>query len=173
MNTVNDSLKPMGLIRVVTFSGNLPQMDATDLARLLDGQYADLWSRCLSDQTFPNLVVNSGRIRLAQLIMGESTTVFGYMGLSTGTVSPAAADTALVSEIIRKTCSIAASYSNYYLRFAASFATNDFNSTGISGEAIYDTASTGGTMLCEASITLSKNASQSAVVEHRVLLSTG
>ena len=171
--TLTDGIRSVGEVRTWTFEGDLPPFDEREMRRFLDDHaYADVWARQVGQTVQPNLVVNAGRARLVALSVQESTTRFSYIALSTSTVSPSQADTSLTSELIRKAASIVSSYATYYIRVVANFGTTSFNSTGIVGEGVFDTASTGGTMLADASISLSKTNTQSAVVEHRVLMST-
>jgi hypothetical protein len=98
--------------------------------------------------------------------------VLGYIGLTTSLTTPSLVLTALTDEIIRKAMSQRVSYLTYYQRYAAYYATTDFASTGIAGEGLFDTTSTGGAMWAVSSITVSKSAAQSLVLVHLIQATT-
>lgn len=48
-----------------------------------------------------NIIVTTGKSRVAQLLNGVSTNFFEYIGIGTGTTSEVVGDTALESEVVR------------------------------------------------------------------------
>lgn len=149
-----------GEVSAYLFDRDLTIDELRDLDITLAGRAPDLYVR--------NMVTNVGRAQMTKLIVGETGPVLGYIGLTTSLTTPALTATALTDEIFRKAMSQRVSYLTYYQRYAAYYATTDFASTGLAGEGLFDTASTGGSMWAVSSLTLSKTAAQSLVVVHLI-----
>jgi len=97
-----------------------------------------------------NLIVDVGRQMLAYLVKGDTTTmgVPSYVAIGTGTVAPAAGDTALGAEAGRKSATITVNTATFSTKFEASWGANDPSTTTIDiTEAGLFTAATGGNML--------------------------
>lgn len=161
-----DEMRYHGAIRVVVFNGDPGERHALDY---LDGAPSTFVQ---SDQTVHNLVTNMGRQKMTQLIVGETTAGVGYIGLSTSAITPALTDIALTNEVARLALSIKQSISTYTQRYSAYAATGDFNSTGVVACGLFDTATTGGNMFADGSITLSKTNTQSATIDWRITATT-
>jgi len=167
MTELRDGGTYIGEVRAYVFDGDLAPDVVVDPDRL----------GALLDQSTPtavetNLVTNVGRAQMTKLIVGEAGPVVGYIGLTTSLTTPALTATALTNEIFRKAVSQRVSYLTYYQRYMAYYATTDFASTGLAGEGLFDTASTGGAMWAVTSITVSKSAAQSLVVVHLIQATT-
>lgn len=167
---IDDQLPIVGSVNAYVFEGDLP---STDLLAIIDDRSRPEWSRLVSEYHNSNLVTNAGRQLMTKLIVGETTVGIGYMALSTSVVAPALADTTLPNELIRSIVAVKQSISSYSQRYTTYFGTNAFNSTGINAEGLFDTATTGGNMFADSSITLSKLGTQSATVDHRITATTG
>jgi hypothetical protein len=164
---IEDRTGCVGEVSAYLFNGDLAPEVLND-PRLLSG----LLDSRLPDVVGKNMVTNVGRQQMTKLIMGESASLASYIGLSTSATTPSLAATALTNEIYRKAASIATSYLTYGQRRVTYFATGDFGSTGVQGEGIFDTASTGGSMWAIASISVSKTTTQSLVVSHVITMTT-
>lgn len=158
-----------GEVHVLVFDGDLP---LCDLVAVIDDSGHPLRSRLVSESITRNTVTNVGRQQMTKLIVGESASYGNYIGLSTSATTPSLVLTALTDEISRKACTIIASYLSYTQRKVAYFTTTDFASTGVAGEGIFDTTSTGGSMWAATSLSLSKTATQSLVVSHLITATT-
>ena len=158
--------QPVGFIGEVSayvFDGDLEPEVLSDPARL-DALIADR----VPDAYTRNMVTNLARQQMVKRIIGESANGVGYIGLSTSATTPSLTALALTDEIFRKATSINASYLTYYMRYGAYYATSDFGSTGIAGEGLFDTASTGGTMWAITSLSVSKTTTQSLLLIHLI-----
>lgn len=153
-----------GEVSAYLFDGDLTPTQLADIDGLLLGR--------IPDYRQINTVTNVGRQQMTKLIVGETGPVLGYIGLSTSATTPSLALTALTDEIFRKAMSQRVSYLSYYQRYMAYYATTDFASTGLAGEGLFDTASTGGSMWAATSITVSKTAAQSLVIVHLIQATT-
>ena len=157
--TVNDDMGIRGIVSVYTFDGDLPAEIVSDplkLSAYLEG--------CEPSYVTRNMVSNVGRAQMTKLIVAETTATASYIGLTTSATTPSLTLTALTDELVRQAVSTRRSYNTYYQQYIAYFATTSFNSTGIAGAALNDTASTGGSQWAAASISLSKSNVQSATV---------
>lgn len=91
-----------------------------------------------------NLIVNNGKYAIAdQLLASPTITKPTHMGIGTGTVAPAAGDTALGAEVGTRS-SLTKSRNNNVVTMVGTFAAG--NGTGAITEAGIFTASTAGTM---------------------------
>jgi len=98
-------------------------------------------------QELKNLIVNTGKERVAKLINGvDSPTSFGYIAIGEGTTSPTANDTALESEVTR--ASATKSYNSYKAVYEYTFSFSSGESYAITEAGIFDDAiASGSTML--------------------------
>lgn len=167
---VEDELHVVGTVRALVFDGDI---DPGRITAVLDDSGTPEWKRIVSVGQWRNLVTNIGRQQMTKLIVAETTLTARYMALSTSVIVAGFADVALTNEFIRVGLSVAQSFNTYYQRYSAYFSTVSFASTSIFAEGLFDTATTGGFMWADASISLSKTALQSAVVEHRIQATTG
>jgi len=98
-----------------------------------------------------NVITNVGKAEVASLIGGLSTSAFTYIAIGTGTTSPSSTDTALESEIARKSASASketTNVTNDTLVLVATFSSADgLSGTANVAEAGVFNASSGGTML--------------------------
>lgn len=97
-----------------------------------------------------NLVVNGGLNMLRDHIIGASNITITHAGIGSGTAAPIASDTALGSEILRKSATIDTSIGTGKVQFEWQTLTTEANSPGTISEAGLFTASSGGTMFCRA-----------------------
>lgn len=160
-----------GEVRAYVFEGDI------DPVRVANDTGDEAWSRLVSEYATANLVTNLGRAQMTKILVGESTAVLLYMALSTSIIVPAFTDTVttIPDRIITQPLSIKQSYLTYYQRYVSFFSTVSFASTGISTEALLDASSTASTtnLWADAAITVSKSATQSLLVDHRIQATTG
>lgn len=154
-----------GQFRALVIEGDVP-----DVARALD--YSTDFA-VVSDVTWRNLVTNNGRAQMTKIIVAETTSVAFAIGLSTSAVVPALGDTALVNEIYRQNISVRQSFLTYSQRYVSVYTTNSFGSTGLAGAGLFDTATTGGVMWADASISVSKSTTQTLIADWRITATTG
>ena len=164
MTELSDRTPYVGEVSAYLFDGDLTPEQLANLGATLENRTPDFQSS--------NLVTNVGRQQMVKLIVGETGPVLGYIGLTTSLTTPSLVLTALTDEIFRKAMSQRVSYLSYYQRYTAYYATTDFASTGLAGEGLFDTASTGGSMWAASSITVSKSAAQSLVIVHLIQATT-
>lgn len=99
-----------------------------------------------------NLIVNSGKSGVADRIGDvNSIAAFEYIAIGTGTTSESASDTALESEVKRKSASkslVTTNVTNDTLQLQATFSSSDglSGSSAITESGVFN-SSTGGTML--------------------------
>lgn len=161
---IEDGNSYSGKVSAYLFDGDLTAEQIRNLDTMLENLTPDFYSK--------NTVTNVGRAQMTKLIVGETGPVLGYIGLTTSLTTPSLVLTTLTDEIFRKAMSQRVSYLTYYQRYAAYYATTDFASTGIAGEGLFDTASTGGAMWAVSSLTVSKSAAQSLVLVHLIQATT-
>jgi len=100
-----------------------------------------------------NIITNAGLAAIVRLVgSGLTETKFGYIAIGTGTTAEAATDTALVTEIKRKTATtsqVTTSISGDTCLFSATFSSADglTGSNNVAETGVFN-ASTGGIMLC-------------------------
>lgn len=161
---IEDRTTVIGEVWAYVFDGDLTTGQLESLGATLEDRDPDFYSS--------NVVTSVGRAQMTKLIVGETGPVLGYIGLTTSLTTPSLVLTALTDEIFRKAMSQRVSYLSTYQRYAAYYATTDFASTGIAGEGLFDTASTGGAMWAVSSLTVSKSAAQSLVIVHLINATT-
>ena len=123
MNT-NETLKANGSLRVVLTGP--------------DGKVKE-------DHTFKNLVVNVGKEFVASRMVGTASAVMSHMAVGSNTTAPAAADTALGTELGRVAISSGTHTANV-VTYTATFPAG--TGTGALAEAGIFNANTAGIMLC-------------------------
>lgn len=92
----------------------------------------------------PNLVVTAGKQHIAERIISDTETKISHMAIGSGSTVPAAANTALVSEITREPL-VTAIRSGSNITYTAVF---PIGSTGSLYEAGLFNDASGGTMMC-------------------------
>lgn len=114
-----------------------------------------------------NLIVATGRRRVANLIGGTNTTYFNYIAIGTGTNEPSDSDTALQNEVKRLQATV--SNNDNEQKFEATFEFGSAESYAITELGLFDSAS-GGTMLNRLKFT-SKNVDVDTSLFCRVTIS--
>jgi hypothetical protein len=96
-----------------------------------------------------NLIVNTGKQRVAELIGGASSDYFGVIGIGTGTNSPSVSDTELQTEVVKEVCDsgFPAYEADYKITFEATFSFASGDSYAITEAGIFDGAGSGAIML--------------------------
>ena len=89
-------------IEIKTFK----RRDKMDQILKIKGEYEVQLIDCytgkiLERETGSNLILNTGKERVAKLINGVSTADFGYIAIGTGTTAPTVTDVALETEVTR------------------------------------------------------------------------
>lgn len=98
------------------------------------------------DREEKNLVVTVGKNFIASRMAGTAATVMGYIGVGTGSTSPAAGDTTLVTEVARQATTVSGgTASTNTVTYVSTFAAG--TGTGALQEAGIFNASSAGTML--------------------------
>lgn len=127
---LDDSLKTKGLVQVQLFdaAGNVKET-----------------------REIPNLVVNTGLAYIASRIKDSTATAMSHMGVGSGSVAAAAANTDLGSALgsrvaMDSTTLVTTTATNDAVQYVATFAAG--TGTGAITEAGIFNALTGGTMLC-------------------------
>lgn len=169
MAIVNDSQGFAGEIRTLVLEGDV---DPSRAVEILDNPQAPERQRLVDEQFYRNLVTNNGRAQMTKIILGESTSIALTIALSTSAIVPALGDTALTNEIYRQAVSVRQSFLIYYQRYVGVFTTVSFGSTGVVAEGLFDTATTGGIMWADASISVNKSTTQTLIVDHRIQATT-
>lgn len=114
-----------------------------DVEMLLTDEFGNVKEK----REIKNLVVTVGRNFIADRMIGTASAVMSHMGIGTGTVAPAAANTSLGSPIgTRSAFSVSPTRSNATVSYTAIFAPG--NGTGAITEAGIFNDPTAGTMLC-------------------------
>lgn len=93
-----------------------------------------------------NLVVTTGKSRIAQLINGVSTNFFEYIGIGTGTTSPVVGDTDLEAETTRALATTDESVSGT-ARWVKVFTFSSGESYAITETGIFDGSASGATLM--------------------------
>lgn len=99
------------------------------------------------DKTYPNLVVSTGKVYVAQRMTSNSTAIMSSIAVGSDNTSPVAGDTALLSEISRVSLTSANVSSNtvtYLATFLPGTGTGAIQEAGI----FNSTEANSGTMLC-------------------------
>lgn len=126
---LDDSLKTKGVVEVLL-------LDA-------DGNIKE-------KREFPNLVVSSGLAYIASRMKDATATTMSHMGVGSGSVAAAAADTGLGTQLARvaldSTSLTTTTVANDAVQYVATFAAG--TGTGAITEAGIFNASSAGTMLC-------------------------
>ena len=126
---LDDSLKTKGLVQV---------------------QLLDAAGNVKETREIPNLVVNSGLAYIASRIKDSTATAMSHMGVGSGSVAAAAADTSLGTQLGRvaldSTSLVTTSATNDAVQYVATFAAG--TGTGAITEAGIFNAASAGTMLC-------------------------
>lgn len=107
--------------------------------RKKDGTVVDKWEK-------DNLVVSTGKERVARLIGGLSAVFFNGIAIGTGTTAAVIGDTELETEIKRATATIAYEASNK-CTFEHTFTFTSAEAYNITEAGLFDDDSAGGTML--------------------------
>ena len=103
-----------------------------------------------------NLVVNTGKERVAKLINGDSSTYFRAIGIGEGTTAPSASDTTLESEATRALAT--ASYeSGYKAVFEKTFTFGSGVSYAITEAGMFDSATVSGSVMLDRFTFTAKN----------------
>ena len=97
-----------------------------------------------------NMCVTAGLNLIRDRIATNSSSYIQYGAIGSGTTAPTAADTALESEILRKTFQNVDTSTDKQVTFEYWIASTEGNTPGTVSEVGLFTASTGGTMLCRA-----------------------
>lgn len=98
------------------------------------------------DREEKNLVVTVGKNFIASRMAGTTPAVMGWIGVGTGSTSPAAGDTTLVTEVARQATTVSGgTASTNTVTYVATFAAG--TGTGALQEAGIFNASSAGTML--------------------------
>jgi hypothetical protein len=126
---LDDSLKTKGLVQV---------------------QLLDAAGNVKETREIPNLVVNSGLAYIASRIKDSTATAMSHMGVGSGSVAAAAADTGLGTQLGRvaldSTTLVTTTATNDAVQYVATFAAG--TGTGAITEAGIFNAASAGTMLC-------------------------
>jgi hypothetical protein len=99
------------------------------------------------DKTYPNLVVSTGKVYVAQRMTSNSTAIMSSIAVGSDDTTPVAGDTALLSEISRVSLTSANVSSNtvtYLATFLPGTGTGAIQEAGI----FNSTEANSGTMLC-------------------------
>ena len=166
--TNDEEPRMRGEVRAYLVEGDVSDEEA---ARVLAGD--TLEGRAHLAYEHHNLITNTFRQRVAQLITASSTSGFvvpGWIGLGTSAVTPAASDTSLTGETYRKACATVATLSTYYARFVANFTTTETSGTFL-GMGLFSSSS-GGDMDAIVSVSVSKTTTTALVAEWRCLISS-
>ena len=107
--------------------------------RKKDGTVIDKWEK-------DNLVVSSGKERVAKLLNNISSTYFNAIAVGTGITDPVIGDTALEVEVKRLSATLAYEASNK-ATFEKTFTWTSAEAYNITEAGIFDDESAGGTML--------------------------
>jgi hypothetical protein len=107
--------------------------------RKKDGTVIDKWEK-------DNLVVSSGKERVAKLLNNISSTYFNAIAVGTGITNPVIGDTALEVEVKRLSATLAYEASNK-ATFEKTFTWTSAEAYNITEAGIFDDESAGGTML--------------------------
>jgi len=112
------------------------------IQRVRDGKIID-------SEHIKNLVVNTGKERVAKLIGGISSTTFDSIGIGTGTTAPSASDTSLETEAKRLACDSGspAYEADYKVTFEKTFTFGSAESYAITEAGVFDGVGSGATML--------------------------
>lgn len=114
----------------------------------------------IDEREFPNLIVNAGLAAAAGLLIATGhTNAFDYLAIGTGTTAAAAAQTALVTEIstgggsraLATLSRVTTTATNDSARLVKTFTFT--SSFAVTEAGVFDTAVTGGTMLCRQTFT--------------------
>lgn len=120
-----------------------------------------------------NLITNTGRQRVASLIVASTTASFvvpAYIGFGTTAIAPTASSTTLTGETYRKACSTVAVLATYYGRWVANLTTTEVSGTFL-GMALFASSSQGD-MWAIVSTSVAKSTTQALVAEWRWLVSS-
>jgi hypothetical protein len=171
MARIEDIQPYRGEVRALVFEGDVEPMS------VLSDTGNEAWRRLVSEYVSSNLVTDIGRQQMTKLIVGETTALCLYMALSTSVVAVALSDTvaSIPDRISTVALTVHQSFSNFYQRYVGYFSTVSFATTGINTEALLDASSTAAAtnLWADAAVTLSKSATQSLVVDHRIQATTG
>lgn len=124
MSFANENLKFTGEVRVVKYDENM---------------------NIVQDLSMKNLVVDTGKNFIAQILTGTLSSSITHMGVGSSTTAAAAAQTALVTELARVSIGTR-NASNNVMSFVAVF--NPGTATGTIAEAGLFNAGSSGTMIC-------------------------
>lgn len=95
-----------------------------------------------------NLIVNTGKERVAKLINGVDTTIFTAIAIGTGNTSPSASDTALQTEVTRATAT-KTYVADYKARFTYTFTFGSGESYSITEAGVFDNAIASGSVMLD------------------------
>jgi hypothetical protein len=114
--------------------------------------------------TSKNMVVNTGRDRIAALIAEDSTALPSHIAVGTGTTAVSLTDTAMESEVERNAFTTKTSSSGV-ATFKAFFSKSDANGSTLTEVGLFDQSS-GGTMFCHAilGVPVVKTSSDSVII---------
>lgn len=116
----------------------------------------------------PNLVVTSGKNYIASRTTGTAQAVMSHMGIGSGMVAPAAADTALGTQLARVALT-SSTTTNNVTTYVASFPAG--TGTGAVTEAGIFNAASAGTMLCRTTFSvINKGANDSITITWTVTI---
>lgn len=109
----------------------------------------DKQGNVLEKTELENLIVNSGKERVAKLLNGVSSTTFNSIAIGTGTTSPTTSDTSLETEITRAQADGSGAYeADYKAVFEKTFSFGSGESYNITEAGVFDNATaSGSTML--------------------------
>jgi len=110
----------------------------------------------LDTEVIKNIIVNTGKERVAKLINGDSSTYFRAIGVGTGVTGEAVGNIALVTEVTRATATL--SYeASYKAKFVYTFTFG--GDYAITEAGIFDSATVSGSTMLNRTTFTAKNVS--------------
>jgi hypothetical protein len=100
----------------------------------------------LDTETFHNIIVNTGKERVAKLLNGISFTYFQAIGIGTGTTGALVGDSTLEDEFTRSTATLTYE-TGYKAKFAKTFSFGTGVSESITEASIFDSATVSGSTM--------------------------
>lgn len=161
-----EGLRPRGEVHLTLVRGDITPAEQR---AIIEGRFDRGLGRRIQDRIIVrNLVTNTGRADFVTRIAGSASTVPTHLAVGTTAITPAVTDTTLSGELMRKALTTSAAFQTYYIRYAVTFTTTDFNNT-ILGMALFSAAAAGD-MFAIVSTSVTKDGTQSLVADWRIQL---